>query len=429
MPRNVLVAQSGGPSPVINNSLRGLIDACRAFPDTFGTIYGGWHGIEGVLKEELLDLSAQNDEEIRHLRTTPAAGAIGTCRYKLGTEQTEDFARVLAVLEAHRIGFFFYTGGNDSMLTAQQANRLAAERGYDLTVVGVPKTIDNDLGDDTFKLIDHTPGYGSVARYWASVVQNVEEESRGSSPSDPVLVLQAMGRKIGFIPAAARLADPQREMPLQIYLPESGLPLRELADRVNDELHRSGRVVVVISEGFPVPADLLGVTPDVFGNAQFAAGKATVAQVVVNYLNKHGLATRGLARGQVHGTDQRHSAVYASTVDLDEAYKLGQQAVLIARAGVGGCMATLTRRPGLIYNVDYGQVPLAQVAACERHFPARWIAANRMDVTDEFATYARPLIGEDWVSVPLVDGRQRFTRLKPVFAEKRCPAYVPQAHR
>ena len=190
MGKNVIVAQSGGPSPVINSSLRGVIDGCKAFPDTFGTIYGGWHGIEGVLKEELLDLSAQSEDEVALLRYTPAAGAIGTCRYKLKDKQTEDFDRIIAVMKAHDIGYFFYNGGNDSMDTANKVAKLAHERGLDLIAVGVPKTIDNDVGDSEFKLIDHTPGYGSVARYWMGIVQNANEENAGSSPADPVLVIQ-----------------------------------------------------------------------------------------------------------------------------------------------------------------------------------------------------------------------------------------------
>ncbi|MCX5757552.1 MAG: 6-phosphofructokinase, partial [Candidatus Hydrogenedentes bacterium] len=202
MPKNVIVAQSGGPSPVINSSLRGIIETCKLFPETFGTVYAGWHGIEGVLKEELLDLSAQNEEEVALLRYTPAAGSIGTCRYKLKKNQTEDFARVIAVMKAHDTGYFLYIGGNDSMDTAYKVSVIANESGLDLVAVGVPKTIDNDVGDSEFKLIDHTPGYGSVARYWMGIVQNANEENAGSCPAAPVLVLQAMGRKIGYIPAA-----------------------------------------------------------------------------------------------------------------------------------------------------------------------------------------------------------------------------------
>jgi 6-phosphofructokinase 1 len=240
-PQNAVVAQSGGPTPVINNSLRAVVETCREAPDTFGTVYAGWHGIEGVLREELLDLSAQPVEEICLLRTTPAAGSVGTCRYKLKAAQQEDFERVVEVFKAHNVDYFFYIGGNDSMDTAHKVANLAHERGLDLVATGVPKTIDNDVGDSEFKLIDHTPGYGSVARYWALTVQNANQENAGSCPSDPVLVLQAMGRKIGFIPAAARLADPDREMPLLIVMKESGLSLEELADRVSDLLKAQGR--------------------------------------------------------------------------------------------------------------------------------------------------------------------------------------------
>ncbi|MDH7484922.1 MAG: diphosphate--fructose-6-phosphate 1-phosphotransferase [Anaerolineae bacterium] len=427
-PRNVLVAQSGGPSPVINNSLRGIVETCRMMPEHFGTVYAGWHGIEGVLREELLDLSAQPAEEIALLGVTPAAGAIGTCRYKMKTTQQEDFERVVAVFKAHDIGYFFYIGGNDSMDTAHKIAQLAHERGLNLIATGVPKTIDNDVGDSEFKLIDHTPGYGSVARYWALNVQNANEENAGSSPADPVLVMQAMGRKIGFIPAAARLADPGREMPLLIALRESGLTLSELADAVNDVLRRHGRCLLVISEGFSVPEEQLGVLRDSFGHVMFSSSRMNVERIVVNYLNEVGLAARGAARGNVPGTDQRHSMIYASRVDLDEAYKVGQKAVLIALEDGSGYMATILRQPGPIYNVRYDKVPLELVANSERSFPAAWIAPNRLDVTDDFVRYARPLIGDDWPTIPLVDGRQRFARLRPVFAGKVLPEYVPQAY-
>ena len=192
--KNLVVAQSGGPSPVINNTLRGIIEACRDL-DTIGTVYAARHGIEGVLKEELLDLSAQSVDEVSLLRYTPAAGSIGTCRYKLKPNQQEDFERCIEVFRAHDVGYFIYIGGNDSMDTANKIADLAHQRGLDLTGIGGPKTIDNDVGDSEFKLIDHTPGYGSAAKYWMHAVQYANEENAGSSPADPVLVLQAMGAK------------------------------------------------------------------------------------------------------------------------------------------------------------------------------------------------------------------------------------------
>jgi len=432
-PKNVVVAQSGGPSPVINNSLRGVVETCRAMPERFGTLYAGYHGIEGVLQEELLDLSAQDPAEIALLRTTPAAGAIGTCRYKLKAGQQDDFERIIEVFRAHDVGYFFYIGGNDSMDTAHKVALLAHQRGLELVATGVPKTIDNDVGDSEFRLIDHTPGYGSVARYWALNVQNADQENAGACPSDPVLVLQAMGRKIGFIPAAARLADPERHMPLLIFLRESGLAMEELADRVNDVLKERKRALVVVSEGFDVGE--IGERKDAFGHTMFSSSTMTVEQVVVNYLNQVGLAARGSARGNVPGTDQRGNIIYASTVDLEEAYQVGRQAVLIAAQEGSGYMATILREPGprmssiRIYRVRYDKVPLEVVANSERAFPEAWIAPSRTDVTDDFVHYARPLIGDDWPSVPLVNGLQRFARFEPIFAAQRLPAYVPQAYR
>jgi 6-phosphofructokinase len=426
-PRNVVVAQSGGPTPVINNSLRGVVEACRDMPDTFGKVYAGWHGIEGVLKEELLDLTAQPAEEIALLRNTPAAGSIGTCRYKLKPHQKEDFERVIEVFKAHDVGYFFYIGGNDSMDTAHKVSMLAHERGLDLVATGVPKTIDNDIGDSAFTLIDHTPGYGSVARYWALNIQNANEENAGSSPADPVLVIQAMGRKIGFIPAAARLADPQRELPLLICLAESDLTLDELADQVSDRLRQAGRVIVVVSEGFDVGD--LGATKDSFGHTQFSASQTTVAQAVINDLNARGLPVPGKARANVPGTDQRHSVIYASTVDLDEAYQVGRKAAEIAVTDGNGFMATILRQPGSIYHVRFDKAPLELVANSERKFPAEWITASKTDVTDDFVRYASPLIGSDWPMIPLVNGIQRMARLEPFFAEQKLPAYIPETYR
>jgi 6-phosphofructokinase 1 len=425
-PRNMVVAQSGGPSPVINNSLRGIVETARDLAE-IGTVYGARHGIEGVLKEELLDLSAQPAEEIALLRVTPAAGSIGTCRYKLRPHQIEDYQRTIDVLEAHDVGYFLYIGGNDSMETAHRVAEMAQRQGIDLVAVGVPKTIDNDVGDSEFKLIDHTPGYGSVAKYWLHAVQNANEENAGSSPADPVLVMQAMGRRIGFIPAAARLADPQREMPLLIYLAERPVNLEQLADQVNDQLRRTGRALLVVSEGLNVGE--IGELRDSFGHVSFSSSQMTVAQLLVNYLNEVGLAAKGAARANVSGTDQRHSMAYASTVDLEEAYRSGQQAALLAARGEGGFMSTILRESGPIYRVRYDKVPLVDVAGSERKFRDDWIATSGTDVTDQFVRYAVPLVGEDMVSLPLVGGRQRLARLAPLYAKQKLPPYVPQADR
>ncbi|MGL4942186.1 MAG: diphosphate--fructose-6-phosphate 1-phosphotransferase [Thermoguttaceae bacterium] len=428
--KNLLIAQSGGPTCVINSSLRGVIDAAKEF-DCIGTVYGGCHGIEGVLKEELLNLSEQNADEVALLRYTPVAGSIGTCRYKLKSHQAEDFDRVVEVLRAHNIGYFLYNGGNDSMDTAHKIAELAQNRGVDVVAVGVPKTIDNDVGDSERKLIDHTPGYGSTAKYWMHTVQYANEENKGSSPADPVLVLQAMGRKIGFIPAAARLADPLRAMPLHIYLAESPVTLVELAEQVRATVRAAGRCVVVISEGFDVGGEnnSSGAVKDSFGHTNFGASQTTVAQMVVNYLNKVGIGAKGSARGNVSGTDQRHSMAYASIVDLDEAYRCGQKAVELAATGRGGNMATILRDDGFIYSVRYDGVPLEKVANSERTFPKEWILPSGYDVADDFVRYAMPLVGEEMLTLPMLGGRQRLTAFAPIYAAKKLPAYIPQADR
>ena len=425
--RNVVIAQSGGPTSVINASLLGVLTECQAHSTQFGQIYAAKHGIEGLLREELLNLNAQEHSERQLLRTTPAAGAIGTCRYKVNPDQEEDMERIVSVLGAHDIGAFFYIGGNDSMDTAHRINVLAEKRGLDLICVGIPKTIDNDLGDQERLLIDHTPGYGSVARYWANLVLTLNEENRGSCPADPVLVVQAMGRRIGFIPAAARLADPERKLPLQIYLPEAGHSLESLRANVTEELGKSGRVIVIVSEGFDVGD--IGERCDSFGHVEFGASQQSVAQVIVNYLNHKGLPVRGSARGQVPGTEQRHAISLASPVDVSEAFEVGRHAASIARQGQTGFMATIQRADPPGYAVTYGRAPLTEMANSERVFPLEWIAENRIDVTDSFIDYARPLIGESTLAVPMEQGLPRFARLKETLAPRKCADYIPQTHR
>jgi 6-phosphofructokinase 1 len=423
MKKNVLVAQSGGPSPVINASLLGVIDACRNFSDHVGQIFAAWHGIEGVLHEELIDMGSQDEDELRRLKFTPAAGAIGTCRYKLKEGQEDDFQRIVDVLRAHDIGFFFYIGGNDSMDTADKVSKLAHAEGYDLTVVGVPKTIDNDVGDDKFTMIDHTPGYGSAARYWAMNIQNINEESRGMCVSECVSVHQAMGRSSGFITAASRLGDPNREMPLQMYFAEMKIPIEQLADNVNAQLKRDGRCIVVVNEGYD--AGELGARRDGFGHIEYGASETTAVQQVTNYLNRHGFTVRGQATCQQVGVMQRDASIYASMVDIEEAYQVGRYAVDIAMTDGTGYMATILRRAGKAYQPYYDKVRLDTVANSVRYLPKDWIASSGTDVTDAFIDYAQPLIGDAWPNIPMENGLQRFARLDIRFVDKKLSHYVP----
>ena len=423
MKKNALVAQSGGPSPVINASLQGVIEACRAYPDCIGTPYAAWHGIEGVLLEELIDLSAQPEEELARLKYTPASGAIGTCRYKLPDADSADYARILDVCRAHNIGYFFYIGGNDSMDTAKKVSDLAKAQGYELIVAGVPKTIDNDVGDPEFRIIDHTPGYGSCARYWALLMQNAEEENRAISGSECVSVYQAMGRTTGFITAASRLGDPERRSPLLLFFSEKHETLESVAERVNAQLKQTGRCIVVVNEGLDVGE--IGAKRDRFGHIEYGASGVSAMQAVVNYLNGHKLAARGQATGQLPGTIQRDVSLFASTVDIDEAWRHGWNAVEIALTAGSGYMSTILRRPGPDYVPYFDKVDLGIVANSERHLPLSWITPDGNDVTDDFVRYARPLIGEENPPIPMEGGLQRFARLDIRFIDKKLPAYQP----
>jgi 6-phosphofructokinase len=420
---NALAALGGGPSPVINSSLLGVIQGCFKRGDTIENVYAAKHGIEGVLKEEFIDLSSEDPRELELLRHTPASGAVGTCRYKLDKDCEEDFERIVEVLRVHDIGYFFYIGGNDSMDTADKVSKLARSEGYELVVAGVPKTIDNDIGDEQFTIIDHTPGYGSAARYWANIIRDVNEENRGMRPSECVAVLQAMGRKTGFITAAARLADPLREMPLQMYFAEAGHDLETLTENVDSELKRSGRCIVVVSEGFDVGP--LGETRDGFGHIEYGASQTNAAQAVVNHLNRHRFPVSGYATGQTPGVLQRASGIYRSKVDVEEAYNVGAYAVDMAMRHGTGWMATILRDKGDVYKPYYSKTALTAVANSEKHLPKEWIAPGGIDVTDEFLRYAQPLIGDGWPDGVIENGLQRYARLKQNLIEKKARDYIP----
>jgi len=435
--KNVVIAQSGGPTSVINNSIRGAIDKL-ILSKKIDKIYGARMGILGVLKEELIDISSQEPHQIALLAETPSAGTIGSCRYKIKND--EDLARIVEVFKKHNVGYFFYCGGGDSMDTANKINELAKQNNLELICTGIPKTIDNDVGgllqsDGTFAVCDHDPGYGSVARNLAVNILEANEENKASYTSDPVLVIGVMGRKIGFIPAAARLADPKREIPLLIILSESlskddgQSNLEFITEKVNEKLKKHRRCIVVIGEGVNVGD--LGILRDSFGHAQFSASENTVEQVLINYLNgtdrkdnqgraQSRLIVKGIARSERPGTRQRREIAYVSEIDKEEAYQVGVYAAKIALSGENGFMSTIVRSPDLAYKVNYDKILLDTVANSEREFPKKWIASNRVDVTDEFINWALPLIGE-----PL----PRFAKFKEIYIAKKCGEYVPVGYR
>jgi len=435
--KNVIIAQSGGPTTVINNSIRGTID--ELIPSRkVDKIYGAKMGILGVLQEELIDISAQEPHQIALLAETPSAGTIGSCRYKI--KDDKDLARIIEVFKRHDVGYFFYCGGGDSMDTANKVSELAQKENLELICTGIPKTIDNDVGgplqtDGTFAICDHDPGYGSVARNLAINILEANEENKASYTSDLVLIIGVMGRKIGFIPAAARLADPERKIPLLIILPEalskddSSSNLEFITEKVNRKLKDYGRCIVVIGEGVNVGD--LGILRDNFGHPQFSASERTVEQLLINHLNgtdrkdnqgraESRLIVRGIARSERPGTRQRREIAYVSEVDREEAYRVGAHATQIALSGENGFMSTIIRKPGGIYKIIYDKVPLGVVANSERKFPQEWISIDKVDVTDEFIEWALPLIGS-----PL----PRFAKFKEIYVSKKCREYIPMEYR
>ena len=425
--KKALVALGGGPSPVINASLLGVIEACMDY-EGIKEVYGALHGIEGVLKEEIVRLDTQEPAELAKLRYTPASGAIGTCRYKLGKDERahDDYARILEVLAAHGVGYFIYIGGNDSMDTAYKVSELAREKGETLVCAGVPKTIDNDLGDEARTLIDHTPGFGSTARYWASLMKDAEEENRGMYVSEPVSVYQAMGRKAGFITAAARLADPGRQTPLQMYFAETGRDIEWLYENVCACLRERGRAIVVVSEGYNVGE--MREARDGFGHIEYGASDDTAMQSIVSYLNKRGLPVRGNATGQIPGVMQRNTGICRSEVDEREAYEAGRHAVSVALKDGTGYMATILRDYSATgYKVYYDKVRMEVIANSARGLPAEWITDDGLDVTDAYIEYAMPLIGEEPRALPIASpgGLPDFARLDIRMIEKKCVEYLP----
>jgi len=430
---NVVIAQSGGPTSVINNTVKGAIDILME-SGKVDRILGAKMGILGVLNEKLLDISAQDKHQIALLSQTPSAGTLGSCRYKIKSD--EDLNRIVEVFKKQNVGYFFYCGGNDSMDTANKVSMVAREKGLNLIAVGMPKTIDNDVGgtlqsDGTFAICDHDPGYGSVARNLAINILEANEENKASYTSDPVLAITVMGRKIGFIPAAARLADPKREIPLKIFLPEalskddSQSNLEFIAESVNRQLKESGRCIVVIGEG--VNLGDLSVLKDSFGHAQFSASGSTVGKLLINYLNGQDkkdeqgransrLVVPGIARSENPGTRQRREVAYVSEVDRQEAYQVGSYSAKLALEGQNGYMATIIRNPQSKYSVKFDKVPLDVVANSEREFPKNWIAPDKADVTDDYIQWAMPLIGG---ALP------EFSKFKEIYVSKKCDEYIP----
>jgi len=380
-PKNLLVAQSGGPTAVINSSLVGVIDEARNWPE-IGLVIGAERGIKGVLEEKLLDLYRESPATLQALRWTPSA-ALSTSRHKL---QPGDLERIVDVFERYNIGYFCYIGGNDSMDTANRLGELAQAQGYGLQVMGIPKTVDNDLVET-----DHCPGYGSAARFVAATLRDAGLDTEAGAASTPVKFIEIMGRHAGWLAAATALAREGRPdaAPQLIYVPERPVTLATILSDVERVVKRLGYAVVAVSEGIRDPeGNFLAASEsvDAFGHQQLGGVSVYLADQVTHVL---GLK----ARFEKPDTMQRACTALISPVDAEEAYQVGRAAVRALREGYTAQMVNLIREPGPVYRVHTGLVPLEKVANRERLLPPEFMASPEEGATEAFLAYARPLIG------------------------------------
>lgn len=410
---NVLVGQSGGPTAVINASLAGVINEALNHVD-IEEIYGCLNGVLGILHEDLIDLAAESQQTIRGLKFTPGA-ALGTCRYKL--KKQADFDRVLEVFKAHNIRYFFYAGGNDSQDTADKISKLAQAQGYALRVIGIPKTIDNDLVST-----DHTPGYGSVIKYISTTIREIACDNAAMGQHDLVQIVEVMGRNAGWIAAGAALAkrrEQPHDAPHLIYLPEVAFSPEKFVADVQRVLKREKYCLVVVGEGL-VDADGNYVSAadktDAFGHAQLG-GAAEYLQSLVEQ-NLPGIKARTVKLGMA----QRAAAHIGSKTDAEEAYLAGQMAVKAAIRGETDKMVTLLRGDNEHYTVETGLAPLSEIANGVKKLPREWISEDGVSMNHQFLRYATPLIqGETQVTYE--NGLPAFARLDKVAVEKVLPAY------
>lgn len=416
---NAIVAQSGGPTTVINSSACGVIQQAMS-SGKIGRVFGSNNGIMGVLKEELFDISAEKAETIEMMKRTPAA-AIGSCRYKLKSldESRADYERIVDVFKAHDIRYFFYAGGNDSMDTADKVNKLAAESGYEMVCMGVPKTIDNDLA-----FTDHCPGYGSVAKYVATSAMNAGKDTEALYTTDTCTILEVMGRNAGWIAAAAGLANREpQDAPHLIYLPEVAFSIDKFVADCQEAMKQFGRLFIVAGEGLRddkgeyLTADSGAFGKDSFGHAQLGGAGDALKAIVEREVGVK-------ARVNKLGTNQRSAMHFASLTDIDEAYLCGKTAVDCALNGENGKMVTLVRQAGDGYSCTTGLANLSDVANGEKMIPAEFINEQGNGVTEAFKDYLRPLVqGEAPVTIG-DDGLPVYMRFERKMVDKKLAAYL-----
>ncbi|HIT02699.1 MAG TPA: 6-phosphofructokinase [Candidatus Enterenecus merdae] len=406
-----IIGQSGGPTSVINASAYGVIRTALDTPE-ITAVYGAAHGIKGVLNDQLYDMGQEDERELEFLLNTPSS-ELGSCRYKIADPEMDDtdYRRILEIFRKYDVRYFFYNGGNDSMDTCAKISRYMSKSGYDCRVIGVPKTIDNDLFGT-----DHCPGFPSAAKYIASSCAEVYKDARVYDIG-AVTIMEIMGRNAGWLAGSAALAGVVGCAPDLIYLPEVDFDMDRFLADVEAVYRREGNCIVAVSEGIHyadgsfVSKAKISAT-DGFGHVQLGGLAAVLANVVKDRI---GVKVRGIELSLL----QRCGAHLASQTDIDESFQAGKAAVEAAVAGATDKMVGFScTREGGQYHCQIQLFDLASVANYEKKVPREWINPEGNGVTQAFLDYALPLIqGEN--SRVVENGLPRFARLKKVLASQK----------
>jgi ATP-dependent phosphofructokinase / diphosphate-dependent phosphofructokinase len=383
---NCLIAQSGGPTAVMNNSLYGVIEAAL-LSDRVEKVWGTRRGIYGLLHRDYIDLTQFSAAQLRTLRSTPGA-ALGSWRYKLTVDDVE---RIISNMQANNVRYFFFIGGNGSMQAAHMIREAARTKGYELFVMGIPKTVDNDL-----MYTDHAPGFGSAAKFLATCLVDIGMDISSMPKSNRVTIVETMGRNTGWLAASCALARRQiPSVPQLVYIPEIPFSVEQFLQDVHQSYTQSGSVLVVVSEGVRNSSGQFvageSISLDAIGRPQLGGVASYLASVIEKQLDLS-------ARYILPSIWQRSGMLFSSGVDAEEAYLAGKHAFLYTQQETTGKMVNLTRIPGHSYAVSFGTVPLADVAGKERLFPLQWYDTEAKFVKQPFLDYVSPLIqGEVWV--------------------------------
>ena len=403
-----IIGQSGGPTSVINASAYGVIDTALKSP-CITQVLGAEHGIKGVLNDRLFDMGLEDPEELRLLKYTPSS-ALGSCRYKIADPEKDDtdYRRILEVFKKHNVRYFFYNGGNDSMDTCNKISKYMQKVGYECRVMGVPKTIDNDLFGT-----DHCPGFASAAKYIATSCMEVYQDARVYD-TGMICIIEIMGRHAGWLAGSAALATAYGAGPDLIYLPETDFDMDKFLSDVERIYKEKGNCMVAVSEGIHYAdgtfvSEAKTSATDGFGHAQLGGLAALLANVCKE---KTGAKVRGIELSLL----QRCAAHCASQTDIDEAYLSGKTAVEEMLKGTTDKMVGFACDRTNGYKCEAKLFGLSDVANFEKKFPREWINASGNNVTADFANYCLPLIQGE-TKLEKEDGLPRFARLKKVFAK------------